>query len=226
MRDALLARMRRPRSWILVVSAMILVSPGALSGQTAEVNRQTPENAHRFFAIAAKDREFVDYRFKIVPPRQLLPSARCARLKSGECWDGVFYRGKVIDAELRLRTSILQSWEADGICLTKIVHRPQGVIIQEEYTEDGYQATSSVFYSRPETETFTIDWMKVSSAEAANGSLIIKTSQPFSSTTFSYTRNDEPSIELRFNDADLATRAAFAAEVIRLRCDPLSGTGF
>lgn len=189
-------------------------------------NQLTAENAQRFFAIATKDQLFYDKRFKLSPARQLTNG--CELLPDqGGCWDGTFTPERIFNAQKTVRTSTIQSMTAPDVCVSNIVLRTQSAeITQRVWKRNIGDITYSKFWGRPPLITLALDWSKVSSAVATNGWLVITTSQ-LSDTGMSDTaRSDSPQVEISFGDQDLATRAAFAAEVIRLRCDPLSSTGF
>lgn len=199
-------------------------APANAQASSTESGEQTAENAQRFLSIAMKDRQFFDGRYRIFPSRMLVNTrGGCPRLPSGECWNGSFKSEDIRRAQTRVATSTVQSMAAPDACLTKVVLRTQSAeIVQNYWSPFEGDTFASQNFTRPAIETLDLDWTKVSSARAEGGTLYLSTSQPYSSPD----QTLNPVIELRFGDEDLATRAAFAAEVIRLRCDPLSATDF
>lgn len=190
--------------------------------------KPTAENAQRFLSIALKDRQIYDRRFKLEPARMLLNERDgCTRLPSGACWNGRYSTSTIESAQIRARTSTVSAAASEDVCTTRIAHNTQSAEMVQEY----YPSYGGVYYAREEfkrqpQEVLALDWKKVSSARSDGGTLMLTTTQVFQGLAYGAPASNDPVIEIRFNDADLATRAAFAAEVIRMRCDPLSDTGF
>jgi hypothetical protein len=188
--------------------------------------QQTPENAHRFLGIATENADFFDHRLDarvdFIGEYQTL---------DGRTWNGPSARET---AELRDRAQryIVSGYTSSDLCRSSLVLAASAVT----YTSPtlNHYANHTIYQTRPVSapvreahqRRLDLDWSKVSGARAEGPSVHIATSQAVESGYWYNGLTESREVEFRLADADLATRAAFAAQFLRLHCDPAADTGF
>jgi hypothetical protein len=198
--------------------------------QSSDEPKQTPENAQRFLATVLPGMDFVDHRlgdviinatlgehYALDGRRWTVPSAselsRFSRNVRTYDIRGVTQGNSACSSELRLFSS-------------PVTYTPPTV---RTYSRGNYSSPwtpSPLFLRREANTTLVLDWRKVTSARSEGASVSIATSQGIEQMPWGHAANGRPELRLNLTDEGMAARVAYAAEFLRLSCDPTADTGF
>lgn len=194
---------------------LLCAMPFGASTNARQSAAQTPENAHRFliqlsgqgrlqFTVASNYTEFTSYS------------------SHGNNGQYRIARDVYTSNQGRMAFPI----DSSAKCLTRI-KQVYPDTLQEYSEEPGYPAkgnrprvpgdkTNRVWLGQVRTlQANGVDWSRISKTETSGDGVILRGGQLAGG-----------SLTLYFESAEMATRAAFAIEVIRQSCDPVSNTGF
>jgi hypothetical protein len=208
------------------ISCRILAACLALASapSAAQDTQQTPENAHRFLKMLSDGK-----RIKYIPFDNVVnTTVYICRGRFDHRWD---LDEKCVDSRYDKRSFEVSSRnEKKNLypyefaiqetldCKTSVI-RNNAENNRQYWTEYGYIKPSEVKNPSPPHIRYLndngINWSRVSSVKADGTGVVL--SGPAISGNY---------LKLIFESADLATRAAYAMEVIRLSCDATAATGF
>lgn len=184
-------------------AAVLFAALGSSGPATAQSADQTPGNAHRFLTTLASQNAIT------FSPKEHYEDQKIYGVRNGK----IYLRDH---KALNYRPLTLIIAESSG-CLTKLRNGPLPRAYERKPDQDsiGYieSRRSFVPYLQSMAEN-GLNWSKILSVTATGSTVIVD------STDKSHI------IWLHFQSAAMATRAAYALEVIRQSCDPVADTGF
>lgn len=179
----------------------------------AATAQQTPENAHLFLSTviaqgATKARIDHGRGWNIV--RQEVYQCSWQQVSSGGLFGSPTYRllcnNFVRDENFSAPDYQARSYKNTSICDGQLE------AIAPMFDLLASRGNQELRRSNLPSGTFSINWRNVSKIARSGTALTLE--------------GNNPRVMIVFSSEDFATRAAFAMEVLRIRCDPTAGTGF
>jgi hypothetical protein len=189
---------------VLPASFVALAVATGAQAQPVNESKQTPESAQRFMATVLPGTQLVDHRLGELEIPATLRGSRAAT-----DW-----------MTTRARTSMIKGFkQGANLCQSQLEIYSAALTI-------GEPGPSRYYVRNDQTSELPIDWSKTLSARSEGTSAFIATLEPAKPLSPIQASEGTRDIEVRFADEGFAARFAYAAEFLRLSCDPVADTGF
>lgn len=202
---------------LAILFAMLAMNPVMAATQSGP-SQQTPENAQRFLSIVAEAATLHDGRIDIELSREFSEYQdirnRTQRFtvrsysSTDRCSGSLSLLAEAVSARVAYRRLVMVNTRSNPGA--------------RDYYETVFQDVS---VRERHIRTMPLSWSRVIAVRTDGPSIYITTTEPVERGYWNHL-TDLREIELRFSDTDIATRAGYAIQVLRLSCDPAAATGF